>query len=452
MCKIHFTFVDKLTFKLILNMLTLIALIATFTVETNKKVSTSGVLPENAATEYICTGRKGQMTAGQSATLTLTNWQNTEIQSVTLSMRSNKSAGAGTLQMTVDGQTVWSIQNSGFDQWSGSYTTDTTDITHLFNPSVKTTDGNISIRIDATVNSLYIARYDIVYKKAALRPYSVDLQTETGIYTRLTENAAGSGVLLPSVSDEDGWKFIGWAENAIEKTTMLPQIYAPKTVYHPRKDISLWAVYSDDIQTVGLLQRTDCQSGYYAIAFPVLNAAYAGAITSSALPAEEINLNTTDSLWYERGFDIAPEMIYYIDFAADSTAAITHLSSSQSIGCKNGKLSDTPTRWHYRVLSDQTVAFFLPDTENQMVSALWIGIDSDKNYCGKVVRLNGSTLAVQSLLYEAPVNEGITHYTSYPKRSDIRSATYLNQPEYTLQMGIYKLYIVNGKKTIYLHK
>ena len=68
-------------------MFTLIALIASFTIETNKKVSTSGILPEGAAAEYVCTGRKGQMTKGQSATLTLTGWQNTEIQSVRLSIQ-----------------------------------------------------------------------------------------------------------------------------------------------------------------------------------------------------------------------------------------------------------------------------------------------------------------------------------------------------------------------------
>lgn len=433
-------------------MFALIALIATFTVETNKKVSASGILPEGATAEYVCTGRKGQMTAGQSAVLTLSNWQNTEIQSVTLSMRSNKSAGAGTLQMTIDGQNVWSIADSGFDQWNGTYTTDYTDITHAFSPTIKPADGNITIRINATTNSLYIARYDIVWQKAALRPYSVDLQTETGSYTRLTEGQTGAGIILPALPDEEGWKFLGWAENPVEKTTARPPFYAPETVYHPRRDGSLYAVYSDDIQTPDLLQRTDCQSGYYAIAFPVLNAVYAGAISASAIPAREITLATTDNLWYERTFDIAPEMVYYIDFSADSTATITHLSSSQSIGCKNGKLSDTPTRWRYRVLSDETVAFFLPDADGNMVSALWLDVDAGKNYCGKVVRLNGNTLVYQALLYEAPVNETPTCYTSYPKRSDLRPAAGGNDIQQTLQIGIYELYIVNGKKTIHLHK
>ena len=434
-------------------MFALIALIATFTVETNKKVSTSGILPEGATAEYVCTYKKGTITAGNSATLTLSGWQNTEIQSVTLSMRSNKSAGAGTLQMTVDGQTVWSITDSGFDQWSGSYTADYTDITRTFSPFIKTTDGNITIRIDATANSLYIARYDIVYQKAALRPYSVDLQTETGSYARLTETATGAGIVLPSLPDEDGWKFLGWTENPVEKTTVRPQFYTPETTYYPRQDGTLYAVYSDDIQTPDLLQRTDCQSGYYAIAFPVSSVAYAGAATSATIPVREITLATTDNLWYERTFDIAPEMVYYIDFSADdSTATITHLSSSQSIGCKSGKLSDTPTRWRYRVLSDETVAFFLPDAEGDMVSALWIDVDADKNYCGKVVRLNGTTLVYQALLYEVPVNESPTHYTFYPKRSDIPMLKDNNAIPHTLQIGIYELHIVHGKKTIHLHK
>ena len=436
-------------------MFSLLALVATFVVETNKTISTSGVHPEGATADYVCTGKKGQMTKGQQATLTLQGWQNTDIEGVRLSMRSNKSSGAGALQMSIDGQEVWTISDSGFDQWCGEYTTEYTAIVHAFSPTIKSTNGKISIRIEASSNSLYIEKYEIIYQKSAAKPYSIDLQTEDGSYSRLTESQAGSGVVLPTLPDEDGWRFVGWAEKAVEKTTTRPTIYAPGSTYYPRTDASLWAVYSDDLQEVEMQQRTDCQSGFYAIAFPILNAAYSGEPDNSTglLPASEILLSTTDSIWYERQFEITLEMVYYIDFASDSTATITHVSSAKSVGYKNNKLYDTPTHWHYRLLPDQTVAFFLQEGNNsELVRALWVSVDNERNWCGKLVSLNEATLCYQALLYEAPDNERIIYYTSYPLHSDIRYIGAQEQPTQTIRMGIYKLQIVHGKKTINLRE
>lgn len=436
-------------------MFSLLALVATFVVESNKEISTSGVLPEGATADYVCTGRKGQMTKGQQATLALQGWQNTDIEGVRLSMKSNKSSGAGALQMSVDEQEVWTISDSGFDQWCGGYTTEYTEIIHTFSPTIKSTKGNISIRIEASANSLYIEKYEIVYQKSVAKPYSIDLQTENGTYSRLTESQAGSGIVLPTLPDEDGWRFVGWTEKAVEKTTTRPTVYAPGSTYYPRTDLSLWAVYSDDLQEVEMLQRTDCKSGFYAIAFPILNVAYSGEPDNSTglLPASEILLSTTDSIWYERRFEITPEMVYYIDFAADSTATITHVSSAKSVGCKNKKLYDTPTKWQYRLLPDQTVAFFLRESDNsELVRALWVSVDNEKNWCGKLISLNETTLSYQALLYEAPDNERIIYYTSYPLHSDIRDMEMYDLPTQTIQIGIYKLQIVHGKKTINLRE
>lgn len=436
-------------------MFSLLALVATFVVESNKEISTSGVLPEGATADYVCTGRKGQMTKGQQATLTLQGWQNTDIEGVRLSMKSNKSSGAGALQMSVDEQEVWTISDSGFDQWCGGYTTEYTEIIHTFSPTIKSTEGNISIRIEASTNSLYIEKYEIVYQKSALKPYSIDLQTENGTYSRLTESQAGSGIILPTLPDEDGWRFVGWTEKAVEETTTRPTVYAPGSTYYPRTDLSLWAVYSDDLQEVEMLQRTDCQSGFYAIAFPILNVAYSGEPDNSTglLPASEILLSTTDSIWYKRQFEITPEMVYYIDFAADSTASITHVSSAKSVGCKNKKLYDTPTKWQYRLLPDQTVAFFLQESDNsELVRALWVSVEENKDFYGKLLSAYERTLCTQALLYEAPDNERIIYYTSYPLHSDIRDMEMYDQPTQTIQIGIYKLQIVHGKKTINLRE
>ena len=75
-----------------------------FTVTSSSSVEASGVVPEGMEVSYQrsgTTGQKGQMTAGNNTLLQVLGMDNCIIDSVTLNMRSNKSAGAGSLQMCI---------------------------------------------------------------------------------------------------------------------------------------------------------------------------------------------------------------------------------------------------------------------------------------------------------------------------------------------------------------
>ncbi len=438
-------------------MLGILALVATFAVETAKSVSVSGVIPEGATAVFSSTGTGKQLTSGKQATLTLAGWRNVEIESVRLSMRSNKSAGAGSLEMTVDGATVWTVDNSGFDQWYGSYSTEYVDIIHAFGTALPTKDGKIEIAIQSSQNSLYIASYDIIYHKAAPRAYTVTLHEEDGSLTALTETAVGSGVMLPERADLEGWKFLGWTTQAVDISTRKPTVLSAGTTYSPTCDADLYSLYTDDMHPApSLVQRTDCQSGMYAIAFPVVNAVYAGGVADGEMPMEEITLTqASGSTRWERGFDIADRMIYYIDFLSDSTATILHYETGTWVGYKNNKMQDTPTHWHYRICPDSTVAFFLPGDKADAVHILWldVSIDNGGYYYAKVCRnMTESKLVCQALLYEAYIPEGLVQYSTHPRRVAIDRVVAPETAPHEVRIGLYRLTILNGKKTLHLDR
>ena len=89
-------------------------LTATYTVESSTSVALTGTAPVGSEATYSrsgTTGQKGQMTAGNSTTLQLTGWDGCVIDSVVLQMRSNKSAGAGSMTMHIGERTVLKLRN-----------------------------------------------------------------------------------------------------------------------------------------------------------------------------------------------------------------------------------------------------------------------------------------------------------------------------------------------------
>ena len=159
--------------------------IASYTVISTDQVLPSGTTPLGSFVRFRSTyNRRCQLTAGSSATLTVSGMEGAKIRSITLHMRSNKSAGAGSLTVTNDGNPVWIIDNAGFNSqaWHGSYTTDTVSVFHLFDPLLSV--GNqFEITITATVNSLYIMRYDIEYEPAPAHETKQDTTLISGLKT-----------------------------------------------------------------------------------------------------------------------------------------------------------------------------------------------------------------------------------------------------------------------------
>lgn len=150
--------------------------IASYSVVSTNEVQPTGVLPLGSQVQFTSTyTRKNQLTAGNSATFTLTGVEGIKIRSITLYMHSNTSAGAGCLKVTNGDVAVWSIADAPFSSadWAGKYSTKEESVFHLFEPYLEVTN-QLQITIEATVNSIYIMRYDIEYEPVEVSPLEED--------------------------------------------------------------------------------------------------------------------------------------------------------------------------------------------------------------------------------------------------------------------------------------
>lgn len=440
-----------------MSFLCILAAIASFVIETKTSISASGELPETATANYECTYKKGQLTDGNTATLYLSGWQNTYIHSVTLYMRSNKQSGAGSLNMTVDEQTVWKISNNEFSSsaWNGSFSDTYVPISHSFSPAITSSQGNITIQVAASANSLYIERYEIEWEQAEARPYTVGFVANGyGIAEKASEAAVGEGIELPLFPNISDWFFIGWSEVPVVETTSCPRLYMAGSRYFPSFDTRLYAVYTNyDSPNLRTTQCTEARSGYYALAFPITKNALNGCVeeTMCGVPLTEVALQKNSEGRYERLFEILPSMVYSVDFLNDSIAHLWQAESGVGIGYKNGKVCAGISDWHYRILADSTFAFYVP--QDSVRSRVLTAYYDSKNQCwlASCVSLANSSLKSQALLFEADYTDLPILYTSFPYGQGIPSVSTL--PEVTgtnvVQMGIYRLYIMsNGKKIL----
>ncbi len=319
------------------------------------------------------TGQKGQMTADNSTLFTLTGLQGLYLHKVTLQMRSNSTAGAGMLQMTVGEDILWQINQSSFatEQWNGSFTTAWTPIAWSVTPSYLFDQHNsLSIHITATENSLYVASYTITYSTEAPTPYTVQFHTGTNqSLAPLTENGVGEGLILPSCQAADSiWYFTGWIDTPIASTNdknQLPPIYAAGERFYPLGNTTLYALYCNTPNEANLwVQDTIFASGYYIMVDSLWNTMPHGA-TNSQGRIEVFDLEITQLT--NDGYAIFPkayyldEVVYFIDFLPDSLAMIQHVETQQYIGYPrtvSGKLTKDSVAWNYRVTPGKEVVFY----------------------------------------------------------------------------------------------
>lgn len=440
-----------------MSFLCLLAAVASFVIESKTSVSMSGELPVGATATYECTYKKGQLTAGNSATLRLSGWQNTEISRVTLWMKSNQSSGAGNLQMSIDGAEVWTIPTQPFSDWAGTYSTEYVPIAHTFTPAGVVQRGEVAICVSATENSLYIERYEIEWKQAVARPYTVTLIDDGyHTYAELSEQAVGSGVLLPALTDADQWHFVGWSETAIADADQAPTLLQPSTTYYPTCDTRLYAVYTDYLsQELAPVQQTDCQSGYYAIAYSLVDKGLTGAVDEGikGIASQDISLQQREDGLYERQYTITEEMVYHIDFYSDSTARIIHLLTNTPVGYSGNRLTQSDELWHYQWATDSSLCFYVP-LDTARVRTMMIHYDDRLSlWKGDLVTCMRNLLRRQCLLFEVDIAAFCAYWTSYPYGQGIERTEQESDTTslYDIQIGNYYLRIRHGKKYLLLN-
>ena len=143
----------------------------TYTVTSKTKVSTSGNAPNGSSVAFnsTSTNENAQMASGKSQTYTLTGYDGMTIKKVILSMKSNRSSGAGKFSLMAGTTSLASIsEGTTFNKWydNTSYSSEYKDINGAMTNTnyVIGKDEKVVLKIEATKNSLYCQSIKIVYE------------------------------------------------------------------------------------------------------------------------------------------------------------------------------------------------------------------------------------------------------------------------------------------------
>ena len=167
----------------------------TYTVASTTSVTTTGNAPEGSSATFKNTySTKDQLIKNNSMTLTLSGFQGKKITGITLSMRSNKSSGAGYYEAKAGESILSSIGSatSGVkfnnSLWNGAWSNSYVDvIPSMTNDSYVIKDAeDVTIVITATENSLYCQSFTLTYVDGDAVVVSIPIPSfdvVTGSYT-----------------------------------------------------------------------------------------------------------------------------------------------------------------------------------------------------------------------------------------------------------------------------
>ena len=433
---------------------------ATYTLSSPSVIEQSGVAPEYSTFSFersATTGVTGQMTAGNMTRLHLKNWDGCMIRSVVLQMRSNTKSGTGSLNMKIGKRAVWEIDNLPFDhqQWAGKFSTDWVDVSCDINAWVDNFE-EIDITISATENSLYISRYTICYEPSTPMPY--ELSFCTGLDTcppSIIQSQIGEPLVLPSWQDTAIWFFKGWSEvEYVEPTNEVVNVLPAGSVYVPKKNTYLWAVYSDVDEQKAVVYY---ESGDYVLASrqPVTESVsgsglgMCGKVKEGYVSLSNVGMDRDDEGIYCLHTPITEDMQYQITFDSDTTLSIMHVYTNTPVGYKDANLATAYSLWRYRILVDGSLLIYTVYKNKTYV--LFFGF---KPYAS-------SSEGLMAYLHSMDINKDtgnalwlfpvmFPQYTSWPfgklESVDDILVPFINKGEYVIYFGRHRLYIKDGKK------
>ena len=424
---------------------------ATYTITSSSSVEESGNIPVGSEATYSrsgTTGRVGQMTAGNSTLLVLDNWGGIEIDSIALEMRSNKTAGAGSLNVSIGEDVVCKIKDADFSDknWNGDFSDEWCRISRWIGEKVGIGE-QIKILIQASKNSLYVNSYTIYYTLPEPEAYTVSFVSGIGLeIPNSTEKSPLSGITLPCIKDTLDWTFIGWSESEVLESDSCPRIWQADEVYYPASHCKLWAVYTNERSQEAI---SNYVSGEYALVNTFWSRAMVGGIEDGMVSTRDVELSITETS-YALLDKVTDDMVYAVNFLTDSTLTIENIANEEWIGYNEKGLDDSQKVWHYHILSDQSLCIHQP----QGVLFWGFGADAMQEY---VVVYNAK---VDWTLMQA---DGFRlfdiqnmYFTTWPFGKidgveDIIIPEFIEEnTEYILHLGSYELHIQNGKKWLFV--
>ena len=406
----------------------------TFTVKDKRTVTADGEWPFSMSAAYYNTGSKGSVTSKDTATLQVSGLEHVALDTIKVWMRSNKSAGAGTLTMTADGALFYTASGT-YAEWFGAY--NNTDFQPLVWQGTKVLrDGTLEIQLIGATNSLHIDRYEINYRMNVTPPNEVTLMRGDETVTTLTETANGQGVQLPALPDEGAWHFVAWTAEPFYQISTLPLSWIEPGTFVPQADCTLWAVYEYQMAE-SEAAVTELADGVYVYADPKTNRAMSGTVISGKAGTSTVNR-----------FD--PNQQYNVRFLEDGTATIQHVPSGEYIGFSGTNLSATASAWQVYHEGTKTVIYMMSNTKAYV---LWPDkLQSGNEYNAQLLPTEDLTLSTTALLSTEPLMEEpvLTCYPAYGLGTEQVNKT--TNEAFIIPFGIYELKIQNGQKYLRIRR
>ncbi len=417
-----------------MQLLLLLLSVMTFTVQSKSAVKVSGTYPPLMEWGYSCTYQKGDVRAGDTATLSLTGLNGIALETVAIYMKSNKSSGAGTITITADGSVIWQKKGTYAD-WFGSY--NNTDFQPIGWSGTQKAN-TLQVQIIGTANSLHIEKYEIQYSEGAR--YTVTLMNGSEVYQELNEKSGGGGVVLPTLSSTGEWQFMGWSETELWEVTSIPQIHAPQSTFMPSHDCRLWAVYQLK-QNATRNYVTTLTDGIYLYVNKTIDISLSGVPEQGRMNHSKTNPKDANQF-------------YQFEFA-DSKAYVTHVISGTPIGYEGTQLVDKATPWNVYHDGEETILYTDIGGKHYV---LWldimekIGDEYDSEYIRYAGLMQTDNLSSPMRLLPAETEEDDVHYTCHPEAQGIEAtpAGADGKERVLMNIGDYELIIKNGKKQLRL--
>jgi len=340
----------------------------TVSIDSYKSASLSGDVPEGLLASFTNNGgTKGQVIANGSATLTVSNWPDATVQSITLYVRSNKTSGAATVSITMK-DSMWIVADGIFNQWPGisGYSEDFIPLSALSKMVQIERDGVMTLQINGIKNSVYLQKMVVDYTTTPPVPYTVALQYSTNDGPQqisITETGIGEGVELPSVPEqyavqylqEETWYFYGWSKQLISTQPFSPLCWQKGDMYIPDRDITLYAIYTTSPEQT-MRQNSSFVSGEYALVFGFY---YDGiwALANQWKSGPRIAMHYVPVEIMEDGQlqwtvdTLAAQYRYSLQFMDDSVT-VQNVATKEWIGYVNQTGSNRYCKWAWRKAKD----------------------------------------------------------------------------------------------------
>ncbi len=289
---------------------------ATYTITTTTSVSATGTVPSGSSASFVntYTENKFQLTAGKSMTLTLSGYQGKVVTGVVLSMKSNKSSGAGSLSITAGSSQLASISGTFNPNWYSEWTTAFVDV------NVPMTDDDYGIQsgeqlvitIAATANSLYCQSFTIQYEDdvnpriIVTAPDPLAYDATSGAFNYSISNPV-QGTSLQASSNADWISDIQVGDAQVTFTTTVNDTYLER---NDTITLTYGTKTKDVIITQAALVPVITVSDAPTDAFPY-EGDYGGFGFSIEPPVDEAIATAYSAEYWIRNFEVSDDMVYF---------------------------------------------------------------------------------------------------------------------------------------------